>query len=77
MGTLWQKQDIEGEYFMQDLEDLKISPQAEFYANEQAAKSGNITAMLKVAELYEKGIGTAVNKKMAEYWRKQAGVGNI
>ena len=63
------------EYFM-SLDELDILPEEEFEICEKAAESGNMTAMLKLAEFYEKGIGTDINKEMATYWRKQAGIKN-
>ena len=54
-----------------ELPGLKLSEKEQFEAIKQAAESGNISAMLKLSEFYENGIGTAVNREMADYWRNK------
>jgi len=54
-----------------ELPELEISEKEQFEAIKQAAESGNINAMLKLSEFYENGIGTTVNREMADYWRNK------
>ena len=54
------------------LPNLELKPEEEFRAVKQAAENGNISAMEKLAEFYEKGIGTPVDSKAADYWRNKA-----
>lgn len=57
-----------------ELPELKVSPAEEFEIIKQAAEKENITAMLKLSEFYEKGIGTTVNQELANYWHNKAEV---
>lgn len=59
-----------------DLPELNdaISPEEQFEITKSAAERGNVGAMLKLAEFYEQGIGTPVNKEAANLWRNKAGV---
>lgn len=54
------------------LSNSDITPEIEFRGYEKAAIQGNIGAMQKLAECYEKGVGTAVDLEKAEYWRNAA-----
>ena len=54
-----------------DLSELKLSEKEQFEAIKKAAENGNVSAMLKLSEYYEKGIGTAKNPELADYWRKK------
>ena len=54
-----------------NLLELELSEKEQFEAIKKAAESGNVTAMLKLSEYYEKGIGTAKNPELADYWRKE------
>ena len=56
------------------LPELEVSETEKFEAIKQAAENGNVTAMLKLSEFYEKGIGTTVNRDLADYWHNEADV---
>ena len=55
-----------------NLPNYEISPETELEMYKEAAKSGNTSAMLELANYYEKGIGTAIDLKLAEFWRNVA-----
>lgn len=55
-----------------DLPELEISPSEEFKAIESAAQTGNIDAMHRLAEFYEKGYGVEKNLELAKYWQEKA-----
>lgn len=55
-----------------DLPELEISPSEEFKAIESAAQTGNITAMHRLAEFYEKGYGVEKNPGLSKFWREKA-----
>ena len=54
------------------LNELEIEPNTEFEVVKSAAESGNIGAMKRLAEMYEKGIGTEVEIEKARYWENLA-----
>ena len=54
---------------------LNMSPEEYFKITKKAAESGNVGSMLELANLYDKGIGTPINKEAANFWRNKAGLG--
>ena len=56
------------------LPELNISPSEQFEIIKRAAENGNVESMKKLAEFYEKGIGTEKELELAVYWRVQAGL---
>ena len=60
-----------------DLPDLNDAtpPEAQIEILKITAESGNVGSMLELANLYDKGIGTPVNKEAANFWRNKAGLG--
>ena len=38
----------------------------------KAAKNGSSSAMIRLAEYYEKGIGTLKNQEIAQFWKTEA-----
>ena len=53
---------------MKELDGLKIMPEQEFVAIKEAAKAGNVQAQKRLAEMYEKGIGTEKNLELSKHW---------
>ena len=54
-----------------ELPELELPEKEQFEAIKKAAENGNLSAMLKLSEYYEKGIGTVKNPELADYWRKE------
>lgn len=50
------------------LDNFEISPDQEFKGIKEAAKAGNIQAQKRLAEMYEKGIGTEKDLELSKYW---------
>ena len=61
-----------------DLPELNdtLSPEEQFEITKSAAEMGNVGSMINLANFYEQGIGTPVDKEAAKNWRDRAGVGN-
>lgn len=57
-----------------DLPEINIQQEEQFKAIKKAAEGGNVGSMIQLAELYEKGIGTDQDLKLAKHWRTQAGL---
>lgn len=59
-----------------DLPELidAISPEERFEITKSAAEKGNVGAMINLANFYEHGIGTPVDKEKASLWRNRAGL---
>lgn len=54
------------------MENLNIQQEQEFKITEEAAKAGNALAQKRLAEMYEKGIGTKKDLERAKYWDDKA-----
>ncbi len=50
------------------LDNFEISPDQEFKGINEAAKAGNVQAQKRLAEMYEKGIGTEKNLELSKHW---------
>ena len=48
------------------LDNFEISPDQEFKGIKEAAKAGNIQAQKRLAEMYEKGIGTEKDLELSK-----------